>query len=98
MEEQRRAPRFRASIPVEVGEDGGLTIDISSSGIAFDSDRPYQIGQKIPLRLRLGRNDSPFAMNLQCSGEVVRVEENGGHFIIGAAIEWLDQDRIEYAE
>lgn len=96
MEEQRSAPRFKASIPVEVGDDGGLTIDISSSGIAFDSERRYQIGEQIPLRLRLG--EGPFPLNLECRGRVVRVDEHNGTFTIATTVEWLEQEVIEYAE
>lgn len=96
MEEQRSAPRFRATIPVEVGDDGGLTIDISSSGIAFDCERQYQIGEEIPLRLRLG--EGPFPLNLECRGRVVRVEEHDGAYTIATTVEWLETEAIEYAE
>lgn len=95
MEEQRSAPRFKASIPVEVGDDGGLTIDISSSGIAFESDRKYHIGDEIPLQLRL--SDGPFPLSLQCRGQVVRVEEHNGGYMIGATVEWIEQEHLEFA-
>ena len=95
MEEQRRAPRFKASIPVEVGEDGGLTIDISSTGIAFESDRSFEIGQEIPLQLRL--SDGDFPLSLQCSGRVVRVEEHDGLYMIGTTVEWLEKNHLEFA-
>ena len=95
MEEQRRAPRFSASIPVEVGEDGGLTIDISSTGIAFESDHRFEIGQEIPLQLRLSEGDFP--LSLQCRGRVVRVEEHDGVYTIGTTVEWLEQDKLEFA-
>lgn len=98
MQEHRSAPRFKASFPVEVGSDGGLTIDLSSTGIAFESARRYQIGEEVQLRLRLSRGDSPWPMSLECTGRVVRVEENDGLFTIGATVEWKDEAVPEFAE
>ena len=60
--------------PMETGS--GCTIDLSSSGLSFTSDRPLPIGQKLHLSI-----DWPALLNggvqlqLIMSGEVVRANE-----------------------
>lgn len=89
---QRRAQRFRATFPVEIEPAGGLTIDMSSTGIAFESSHPYEAGDEITLRVLLGRPGSKTALELRCRGRVVRVETGEDKARIAATVEWVDDE------
>jgi PilZ domain. len=90
--DERRAPRFHATFPVEIEPAGGVTIDMSSSGIAFESSHPYEPGDEIVLRILLGRAGSPTALELRCRGRVVRVEPGDEKSRIAATVEWIDDE------
>lgn len=90
--DQRRERRFRASFPVEIEPGGGLTIDMSNSGIAFETTHPYQPGDEIRLRIIMGRKSSPTPLDLHCSGRVVRVEPTENGLRVGASVEWIDAE------
>lgn len=89
---QRRDPRFRATFPVEIEPAGGVTIDMSSSGIAFESTHPYQPGDEISLRILLSRPGSGPTLELRCRGRVVRVEPGEEKARVAATVEWIDDE------
>jgi Tfp pilus assembly protein PilZ len=57
----------------------GTTCDISTSGILFETERAYSIGDTIRLFLNFEHE------TLQCEARVVRVEPRNGQF--GVAVE-----------
>jgi hypothetical protein len=57
----------------------GITCDISTSGIFFETESPYSIGDTIRLSLNFEHE------TLQCEARVVRVEPRHGQF--GVAVE-----------
>lgn len=91
MDEGRRASRFKASFPVEIESRGGVLVDMSSSGIAFETDQDYQIGDQIDLKVRVGRG-AERTMELECTGTVVRIERRDGANLVAATVEWKDDD------
>lgn len=92
MDEGRRASRFKASFPVEIESRGGVLVDMSSSGIAFETDQEYEVGDRIDLKVRLGRGGAGRTMELECTGEVVRIEHRDGATLVAATVEWKDDD------
>lgn len=90
--DHRRERRFRASFPVEIEPGGGLTIDMSNSGIAFETTRDYKPGDEIRQRIIMGRRDSDSSLDLHCSGKVVRVEKIGDNNRVGASVDWIDDE------
>ncbi len=91
MDKERSESRFKASFPVEVESKGGVLVDMSSSGIAFETDQPYEVGDTIDLTVRVGRNPEK-GMELACTGRVVRVEKRDGSNIVAATVEWKEDD------
>lgn len=89
--DNRRTPRFRATFPVEVEPAGGVMIDMSSSGVAFETTYDYHPGDEISVRVILGRKAGP-ALDLRCSGKVVRVEKKGASSRVAATVEWAEDD------
>ncbi len=92
MSDGRRDSRFKASFPVEIESQGGVLVDMSSSGIAFETDKEYEIGDRIDLTVRVGRNPER-GMELECTGRVVRVERrDDGANLVAATVEWKEDD------
>ncbi|MBW3670038.1 MAG: PilZ domain-containing protein [Acidobacteria bacterium] len=91
MDKGRKASRFRASFPVETDSSGGVLVDMSSSGVAFETDTDYSVGDEVDLRVRVGRQAGE-TMELNCTGTVVRVERREGSNLVAATIEWKDDE------
>lgn len=91
MKKQRRETRFKASFPVEIESQGGVLVDMSGSGIAFETDHEYEIGDEIDLRVRVGRGAGE-GMELQCTGTVVRIERREDSLLVAATVEWQEDE------
>jgi hypothetical protein len=50
-DDRRRADRFVAAMPVSVDGREGTTEDLSSTGLSFVADHPYEIGFRMGARL-----------------------------------------------
>jgi hypothetical protein len=83
--EQRAAERFGVGLPytLESGRQGH-TRDLSATGLSFESDVAYPLGAVVRLTVRYGLDGHNFPM--PCEVEVLRVEEQGGHFNIGGRL------------
>ena len=64
---------------MQLNDGIGMTRDISTSGIFFETENPYAIGDTIRLFLNFEHE------TLQCEARVVRVEPRNGQF--GVAVE-----------
>ena len=78
-EERRKGERFKLALRVQLNDGTGITCDISTSGIFFETAREYSIGDTIRLFLNFEHE------TLQCEARVVRVEPRNGQF--GVAVE-----------
>lgn len=74
--EQRKEERVQVEHLVRVGNTGGMTRDISASGVYFEADLPFSLGQVVGFAIEFGRQGVNFI--LKCVGEVVRVDERSG--------------------
>lgn len=90
-DERRRAERFAAAMPVSIDGRAGTTEDLSSSGLSFLADRPYEIGSRIELVIEylLDGHNYP----LRCEAEVVRIEPSGEGYRVGARL--APQSRLQ---
>jgi hypothetical protein len=78
-EERRKGERCKLALPVQLNDGIGITCHISKSGIFFETDRAYAIGETIQLSLHFEHE------NLECEARVVRMERRNGQF--GIAVE-----------
>jgi Tfp pilus assembly protein PilZ len=78
-EERRIGGRFKLALPLQMKNGTGITRDISTSGIFFETESAYSIGDVILLFLNF-EDDT-----LHCEARVVRVEPRNGQF--GVAVE-----------
>jgi len=79
-------------MPVGLAGAGGVTRDISASGIFFETETEYQPGNKIDLALEFitpaGR------LQLKCRGVIVRVEQHSDR--MGVAVK-ITNSMLSYA-
>jgi hypothetical protein len=78
-----REDRIREILPVEVLSDGGkgVTRDLSSSGVYFETDKDYKVGSAIAITIDF---ESPPRTRIRCVGTIVRVESQGSK--VGIAV------------
>jgi len=86
--EQRREPRHKGKLPVELESGKGITRDFNGSGIFFETDRSFSLGQPIEFILVLEHIEPERPVRLKCRGEIVRVEESGQKIGVAASINW----------
>jgi hypothetical protein len=84
-EERRGAERFEMELPLSVANgQGGVTRDLSLSGLSFTSRQPYVVGERIDVTVEYLLDGHNFP--LRCEAEVVRCDPCPGGFTIGAKL------------
>jgi|GEM_PF-4804749 len=95
--DRRKEPRHLTRLPVEIDGQSGTTINISSSGVAFESAMALTFGQEITLQILIPKDGSE-PLRLKCRGRIVRLEktrrvEKGRETVsVGASVEWITND------
>ena len=84
--EQRRSDRHVGELPVEFGGGKGITRDYSGSGVFFETDKNFSPGQMIDFSIMLKDINPDLPRYLRCSGEIVRVDDNGQKIGVAATI------------
>ena len=82
--EQRIAQRFGLALRLTVDGDEGATHDLSATGLYFESDRRFEVGQCIELVLEFPGLNRVYP--LTCEAEVVRVSAVGEGFNIAVRL------------
>ncbi len=84
-QEKRGAERFEMELPVTVSDgQGGVTRNVSVSGLSFTSPQPYRVGERIDLTVDYLLDGHSFP--LRCEALVVRCDAFAGGFDIGAKL------------
>ncbi len=94
--EQRRKTRFPLNLKLEMIEprapaSGYTTVDISSSGVRFQSAEELPVGHRIVYRVIL--LDREPRVSIRCHGSVVRIRGTKAHFEIAATVERHEAER-----
>ena len=90
-QDQRRA----VAMPVELPNGHGVTRDVSTSGVFFETTLSFSRGDAISVSLLLEHADPGGPIRLHCQGKVVRVERLHGKIGVAVAI---DQHRFDPME
>src|SRR5262249_55413349 len=86
--ERRRARRYRVALPVELeGLGRGLTRDVSTSGVYFQTTETVVRGAPLTFSLFLEQPALSGRVGLACAGEVVGVDGQPGCVGVAATIE-----------
>ncbi|MBI4194885.1 MAG: PilZ domain-containing protein [Betaproteobacteria bacterium] len=85
-QEKRREERVSTALPVNLGTATGITRDVSATGMFFETDTPYAVGNTISVELEM---DTPQGkMLFKCQGQIVRVEPRNQR--VGVAVKITD--------
>ena len=80
--EKRREERVAVKHLVDARNTKGMTHDISASGVFFELDAIFVLGDLIDFVIEFGKQGVNFI--LKCIGEIVRVETRNGK--VGVAV------------
>ena len=81
---RRESDRLIAEMPLRVDGHPMTTLDISATGVAFESEKPYELGERVSVVVEYMLDGANFP--LRCEAEVVRVEPNGTGYSVGARL------------
>lgn len=83
----RKEERFETELTVKLEGGGeGIARNVSANGIYFVTDVALEPGQ--PVRFSLDYEDFPSGpLEVNCNARVVRVEEQGANWGVGASID-----------
>ena len=85
--EQRETPRFQGALPVVTECGKGITCNLSSSGVLFETAGSFSPGQSIEFSIVLNYLDPGHPVCLKCNGSIVRVEKKGERIGVAATID-----------
>ena len=84
---KRESERYRLALDVRTDRGAGVTRDMSASGVYFVTDQPFAPGTSIGFTITFEHADPEQALQMRCSGTIVRVEEEGGRVGVAARID-----------
>ena len=82
--ERRRYPRYRLDAEISVNDHVGRTIDISSSGVFFESPVGFTPGEEVLLVLPFQESGPT---RVECRARILRVEPRGTMYGVAATYE-----------
>jgi hypothetical protein len=82
--EQREAVRFDTHLPVRLEGDQGVSHNISTSGIYFETDVPHELGALVNFTVEFQLYGQRH--RLLCEGKVVRVQAQGTRIGVAARL------------
>ena len=91
--EQRKETRYTVELPVDMEETSGVTRDLSTSGVFFETDKSFTPGQTIEFSINFINNSYPIL--LKCVGEIVRIENKGQKIGVAASISSYGVEKVE---
>ena len=83
--ERRQAFRFPITLPVELEQGTGVTRNISTSGVFFETDQAFSTGDPIRLTLVVEPTFPGIPTRLHCLGKIVRAERHEEKQGVGVA-------------
>jgi hypothetical protein len=92
--EKRSEERVFTELPIELESTTGLTRDVSASGMFFEIESSYRLGNRIEFAVEM---DTPGGkMLLKCEGEIVRIEPRGAR--VGVAVRIVESSLVPVTE
>lgn len=82
--DQRSGERFGIALPITMEDGEGETLDISETGILFETEFEPRMGARIGMTLQYSMDGQAYHMG--CEAEVVRVERVGRKVNVAARL------------
>ena len=92
-----RAERYEATVPVSLEHGKGVTRNVSSSGVYFETDQAFTAGSAVSFRLDF-ENAPGGPLRVTCEGKIVRVEQRDGKLGVAATITDYKFEQISKGE
>jgi PilZ domain len=89
--EKRGEERMSVTRPVVLARGSGVTRNISTSGVFFETNADYVVGSKIIFAIELDGSQGE-KLELRSRGEIVRIEHRAGK--VGVAVK-IDASKLE---
>jgi PilZ domain len=90
---ERSADRFGLALPITMEGEECAVHDISATGVLLEASQAPALGAQVALRLLYDNEGRAFT--LDCTGQVVRVEQHGDNFNIAVRLDQpLFQDAV----
>jgi PilZ domain len=87
LEERRRTWRYPVILDVDLIDGKGISRDVCSAGIYFETDATLPTGHVISFSFALEKVYPDVRLELQCTGRIVRVDRRGRRIDVGATID-----------
>jgi hypothetical protein len=82
--DQRACDRFGIALPITMEDSEGETLDLSETGILFETESEPEVGSRIGMTLQYSMDGHDYHMG--CEVEVVRVERVGRKVNVAARL------------
>ena len=82
----RSAQRYDIALPIELPRGSGLTRDVSTHGVYFQTGQTYDVDSQIDFTLAFGTKEQAAPIQVRCHARVVRVEPRSNQVGIAAVI------------
>ncbi len=86
---RRQEVRISLSVPIELATETGVTRNVSISGVYFECQGGYEVGDSITFALVLDHADPQGQLRVHCRGTVLRVDPAPTG--IGIAVQIVDR-------
>ena len=91
VDERRRAPRLRVSLPVHLdGVVVGTSFDISAVGLFFKTDRPLRVSDTLDVSVAVNEWATEGGFQIQGEGRVVRIQTEGPRPGVALEVVWSE--------
>ncbi len=84
---RRRARRYDIALPVQLPDAEGVTLNVSESGVLFETEAILSTGDALRFSLLFGQFDPLGPFRVVCRGHVVRVERRGSRQAVAVQLE-----------
>ena len=96
---RRKSERVNAAVPVHIKEERvtAVTTDLSPTGVFILTEAALEVGQTLYFTIEFENNiDRGGALFLECTGQVVRVQDDGGRTGVGVQMSETRLERREF--
>lgn len=82
--DQRREERIPAAFPVLLEGSTGVTCDVSATGMFFETNAAFSVGQQIDFKVEFNAPNGKMLLN--CRGNIIRMEQRADRIGVGIRI------------